>query len=190
MGRPAAAGAGVTDLTTERHKQLALVLLAMTQFVVVIDASIVNVALPTIGRQLHARRKRCCAASRDPSPVRHSTSTTDGTTGGHRPSRRNAAISAAARPERSARPVTAPESNTSISTYPAQLARARRAAIRRAIASARACSCGEGSPKAGSSWRDAERARCLWDALPSAASDGECGAGARQPGSRARAAAS
>ncbi len=78
-----------------------------------------------------------------PIPVRHSTSTTDGTTGGHRPSRRNAAISAAARPERSARPVTAPESSTSISTYPAQLARgARRAAIRRPIAPARACSCG------------------------------------------------
>ena len=34
-------------------KNLALMLLAMTQFVLVIDASIVNVALPTIGRALH-----------------------------------------------------------------------------------------------------------------------------------------
>jgi EmrB/QacA subfamily drug resistance transporter len=36
-----------------RAKNLALALLAMTQFVVVIDASIVNVALPSIGRALH-----------------------------------------------------------------------------------------------------------------------------------------
>ncbi|HEV3048214.1 MAG TPA: MFS transporter [Solirubrobacteraceae bacterium] len=36
-----------------RAKNLALLLLAMTQFVVVIDASIVNVALPSIGRALH-----------------------------------------------------------------------------------------------------------------------------------------
>ena len=46
----------VTDappsLLTERAKNLALALLAMTQFVVVIDASIVNVALPSIGRAL------------------------------------------------------------------------------------------------------------------------------------------
>ena len=34
---------------TPRTKNLALMLLAMTQFVVVIDASIVNVALPSIG---------------------------------------------------------------------------------------------------------------------------------------------
>jgi EmrB/QacA subfamily drug resistance transporter len=40
------------SLLTERAKNLALVLLAMTQFVVVIDASIVNVALPSIGRAL------------------------------------------------------------------------------------------------------------------------------------------
>jgi EmrB/QacA subfamily drug resistance transporter len=39
-------------LLTERAKNLALVLLAMTQFVVVIDASIVNIALPSIGRAL------------------------------------------------------------------------------------------------------------------------------------------
>jgi EmrB/QacA subfamily drug resistance transporter len=40
------------DLSTARAKNLALVLLAMTQFVVVIDASIVNVALPSIGKAL------------------------------------------------------------------------------------------------------------------------------------------
>ncbi|HEY2181364.1 MAG TPA: MFS transporter [Solirubrobacteraceae bacterium] len=38
---------------TERAKNLALALLAMTQFVIVIDASIVNVALPSIGRALN-----------------------------------------------------------------------------------------------------------------------------------------
>jgi EmrB/QacA subfamily drug resistance transporter len=36
-----------------RGKHLTLLLLAMTQFVLVIDASIVNVALPSIGRGLH-----------------------------------------------------------------------------------------------------------------------------------------
>ncbi|HEX4191207.1 MAG TPA: MFS transporter [Marmoricola sp.] len=41
------------DLSTARAKNLALMLLAMTQFVVVIDASIVNVALPSIGDALH-----------------------------------------------------------------------------------------------------------------------------------------
>jgi EmrB/QacA subfamily drug resistance transporter len=40
-------------LDTPRAKNLALALLAMTQFVLVIDASIVNVALPSIGRALH-----------------------------------------------------------------------------------------------------------------------------------------
>ena len=35
------------------NKNIALLLLAMTQFVVVIDASIVNVALPSIGTALH-----------------------------------------------------------------------------------------------------------------------------------------
>ena len=44
------------DLSTQRGKNLALVLLAMTQFVVVIDASIVNVALPSIGAHLHFSR--------------------------------------------------------------------------------------------------------------------------------------
>jgi EmrB/QacA subfamily drug resistance transporter len=37
---------------TPRAKNIALLLLAMTQFVIVIDASIVNVALPSIGRAL------------------------------------------------------------------------------------------------------------------------------------------
>lgn len=40
------------DLSTPRARNLALALLAMTQFVVVIDASIVNVALPSIGEAL------------------------------------------------------------------------------------------------------------------------------------------
>src|SRR5438445_6099180 len=39
-------------LDSPRAKNLALLLLAMTQFVLVIDASIVNVALPSIGRGL------------------------------------------------------------------------------------------------------------------------------------------
>src|SRR5690348_3740517 len=37
----------------EVNKNIALLLLAMTQFVVVIDASIVNIALPSIGTALH-----------------------------------------------------------------------------------------------------------------------------------------
>ena len=41
---------------TPRAKQFALLLLAMTQFVIVIDASIVNVALPSIGSHLHFAR--------------------------------------------------------------------------------------------------------------------------------------
>jgi EmrB/QacA subfamily drug resistance transporter len=43
----------VQDLSSPRARNLALGLLAMTQFVVVIDASIINVALPSIGRALH-----------------------------------------------------------------------------------------------------------------------------------------
>jgi EmrB/QacA subfamily drug resistance transporter len=43
-------------LETPRAKNLALMLLAMTQFVIVIDASIVNVALPSIGAHLHFSR--------------------------------------------------------------------------------------------------------------------------------------
>jgi EmrB/QacA subfamily drug resistance transporter len=44
------------SLDTPRAKNLALMLLAMTQFVIVIDASIVNVALPSIGVALHFSR--------------------------------------------------------------------------------------------------------------------------------------
>ena len=44
------------SLTTPRSKNRALLLLAMTQFVIVIDASIVNVALPSIGAHLHFSR--------------------------------------------------------------------------------------------------------------------------------------
>jgi EmrB/QacA subfamily drug resistance transporter len=44
------------SLDTPRAKNLALLLLAMTQFVIVIDAAIVNVALPTIGSHLHFSR--------------------------------------------------------------------------------------------------------------------------------------
>src|SRR5580700_3589261 len=44
------------SLDTPRAKNLALILLAMTQFVIVIDASIVNVALPSIGTALHFSR--------------------------------------------------------------------------------------------------------------------------------------
>jgi EmrB/QacA subfamily drug resistance transporter len=42
----------MTSLDTPRAKALALALLATTQFVVVLDAAIVNVALPSIGRAL------------------------------------------------------------------------------------------------------------------------------------------
>ncbi len=42
----------MTSLDTPKAKNLALALLAMTQFVIVIDASIVNVALPSIGSGL------------------------------------------------------------------------------------------------------------------------------------------
>lgn len=45
-----------TKLDTARAKNLALMLLAMTQFVIVIDASIVNVALPSIGTALDFSR--------------------------------------------------------------------------------------------------------------------------------------
>jgi EmrB/QacA subfamily drug resistance transporter len=45
-----------TSLDTPRAKNVALALLAMTQFVIVIDASIVNVALPSIGKGLSFSR--------------------------------------------------------------------------------------------------------------------------------------
>src|SRR3954451_1162908 len=41
-----------TEQTAQRRKWLALALLASAQFVVVLDASIVNVALPSIGKDL------------------------------------------------------------------------------------------------------------------------------------------
>src|SRR5919197_2573676 len=46
----------MTTADTPRAKNLALALLAMTQFVVVLDAAIVNVALPSIGRDLDFAR--------------------------------------------------------------------------------------------------------------------------------------
>src|SRR3954467_5461733 len=42
----------MTAASSERLKYFALALLALTQFVIVLDASIVNVALPSIGRAL------------------------------------------------------------------------------------------------------------------------------------------
>ncbi len=56
MSSLAQAKAHAPSLDTPRAKNLALMLLAMTQFVVVIDASIVNVALPSIGAALHFSR--------------------------------------------------------------------------------------------------------------------------------------
>ena len=46
----------MSSLDTPRAKNIALMLLAITQFVIVIDASIVNVALPSIGAHLHFSR--------------------------------------------------------------------------------------------------------------------------------------
>src|SRR5438132_119460 len=43
----------MTSANTEKRRWLALALLATAQFVVVLDASIVNVALPSIGSALH-----------------------------------------------------------------------------------------------------------------------------------------
>ncbi len=54
--RPASTMAPRATSMTPRAKNLALLLLAMAQFVIVIDASIVNVALPSIGAQLHFSR--------------------------------------------------------------------------------------------------------------------------------------
>ncbi len=53
---PTGSARSAPDLTSARGKNLALMLLAMTQFVIVIDASIVNVALPSIGAHLHFSR--------------------------------------------------------------------------------------------------------------------------------------
>src|ERR1700691_3919283 len=41
------------SLDNQSHKNRALALLAVAQFMIVIDDSITNVALPTIGRDLH-----------------------------------------------------------------------------------------------------------------------------------------
>src|SRR5215212_961207 len=46
-------GDSMTPSIAPERKWLALALLAAAQFVVVLDASIVNVALPSIGRDLH-----------------------------------------------------------------------------------------------------------------------------------------
>src|SRR5215211_3692802 len=51
-GGAAADGASTATATRSVPKWLALALLALTQFVIVLDASIVNVALPSIGRAL------------------------------------------------------------------------------------------------------------------------------------------
>ncbi len=56
MSPSAASTAPRAAAMTPRAKNLALLLLAMTQFVIVIDASIVNVALPSIGNHLHFAR--------------------------------------------------------------------------------------------------------------------------------------
>jgi MFS family permease len=40
-------------LVLERRRWIALILLCFAQFIVVLDASIVNVALPSIGKGLH-----------------------------------------------------------------------------------------------------------------------------------------
>ena len=45
------------------NKWLALVLLAAAQFVVVLDVSIVNVALPSIGEASTSRRRTCSGSS-------------------------------------------------------------------------------------------------------------------------------
>ncbi|HNC94375.1 MAG TPA: MFS transporter, partial [Solirubrobacterales bacterium] len=45
------------DLSSPRAKNLALMVLALTQFIVVIDASITNVALPSIGKALDIDEK-------------------------------------------------------------------------------------------------------------------------------------
>jgi hypothetical protein len=84
----------------------------------------------------HVFRKRFASASRAAWPCRHSTSTTDGTTGGQSPSSRRARISAAACRVRSASLLTPPESRTSTARHPAS--RTRRCERRRATAPARA----------------------------------------------------
>ena len=52
--REAAAG-------TARGRWLMLIVLLAGQFMALLDVTIVNVAMPTIGRTLHATGGRCCA---------------------------------------------------------------------------------------------------------------------------------
>jgi len=58
----------VSQSPSSVNKGLALALLASAQFVVVLDASIVNVALPSLGRDLEfsSGSPRCSAASLSP----------------------------------------------------------------------------------------------------------------------------
>ena len=49
---PAATAPVATPTTRSRHRWWALAVLALAQFLVVLDASIVNIALPTVGTAL------------------------------------------------------------------------------------------------------------------------------------------
>src|ERR1700712_617549 len=51
VNEPTSGAPPMTDV--ERRKWLSLALLATTQFVIVLDAAIVNVPIPSIGRDLH-----------------------------------------------------------------------------------------------------------------------------------------
>ena len=68
----------------------------------------------------HVFRKRFTFTSEPCLPVRHSTRTTDGTTGGQSPVRRKARIFASESVFRRASPVTPPESKTSLLNRPAR----------------------------------------------------------------------
>ena len=71
---------------------------------------------PTSSTMSHVLRNLFAAASRPACPWRHSTRTTGGTVGGHKPSSRSARISAATDRDRSARRLTALESRTSLAS--------------------------------------------------------------------------
>ncbi|MDQ1446201.1 MAG: hypothetical protein QOI20_2665 [Acidimicrobiaceae bacterium] len=86
-------------------------------------------------RTSQVRRKRFAAASLGPSPLKLSTRTTLGTSGGHKPSSRSARISASARGDLSESRVTAPESRTSTSSPCAPRAALRDSSRGRASAS-------------------------------------------------------
>ena len=64
-------------------------------------------------------RNRLALASRPACPCKHSIKTADGTTGGHRPSCRNARMRARDDCERLAKRLTPPESKTSTVSWPA-----------------------------------------------------------------------